>query len=198
MIKMLDFEDVPNLDQVEFFVKEYDRSLLRLCHSKVKTNISSENICYFIAATWMCNREQVLYQDFLKEIILTHRKMEPNKVLPAHQLCTEFSSQVIMNIQLRYFSKTPEGRAVYAAEKKSGVPLCDDYDYMDKIHYLFQGYRSTVDQEVYDAVYIRERMKDMGEELKESDPAYVILKRNNLLEEGGRMKESLNKQDRKY
>ncbi len=155
---MEQYNDRPTSAEVRNFITAHEVFVRELTgNPKFESLLRAKDLGHFCAATWICKRNGVTYMKFLAQLHRKHRKMEDGKVVPPHQLSTEYAEEAAKELTTSEYLNSPEGRAKTDALINHGLPLEHDRRYRDTLESIGFHPNTFFEGNEGDVLYVAER-----------------------------------------
>lgn len=166
-------ENLPKPEDAENLILGYQLFVQELTGTDdFVADINSKTIGHFIAAAWICKRKAVPVRKFLVRLHSKHRKMEENKIVPPHQLSSDYAEKAAEEIRIEAYQNTDLGRAKAKALLNDTLPLENDHDYQHGIDMIFQGF--IFEDSAYHSIYVAERQLAKYGEVHPETASYIL------------------------
>lgn len=153
---MLELKDIPSLEDVTQVVASYENFVREATRNEnFEVRRRPKEVRHFSVAAWICKRHGISPSAFIVRLHRKHRKMEPNKIVPVHQLSTQYAEETASELRILEYQKTDEGKAKIAALLNSDIPLESDQRYLEALDRAQSGF--IFESSAEDMIYAAER-----------------------------------------
>jgi hypothetical protein len=181
---MIQEHNIPKPAEVKSVVTCYEAVVQKLTlRNDFRVSLNGKNIGHFCVAAKICKQYEVSYDQFFLSLHRKHRKLETaGKIVPFHQLSTEFAESVARELRDTRILNSPTGRARVDALQNTGVPLETDKRFQEGLKMIHLGPEFHINPKDPEVIYVYTRQT---EELGQADETVeTYMKKCGLWKEG--------------